>query len=82
MTRTQIASTSIFAVLLLAGCQANTPQPVPAKFPATPTSQSLPPASDLVKQEDEDQKKEMAAKKRKSKAYDLDKTNAYKNYVP
>ena len=82
MTRTQIVATFLVAVLLLAGCQAKTSQSVPAKPAVTQTQQATSPAPDPVKEEDDRLKREMAEKKRKSKAYDLNKTDAYKNYVP
>ena len=81
MTRTHIAYATILAALLLAGCQAKTPetQPAPSQSAVTPTAQPQP---DSAKQQDERFRKELAEKKRKSKAYDLNKTDAYKNYVP
>lgn len=81
MTSTQIASTSLLAVLLLTGCQANTPKSGPAQPAVSPTAQPVQP-SEAAKQEDERIKRDIAAKKRKSQVYDLNKTNAYKNYVP
>ena len=82
MTQTPFASKSLVAILLLTGCQANPPQPAPAKPAVTPPAQPAPVATDPAKQDDERIKRELAAKKLKSRAYDLNKTDAYKNYIP
>jgi uncharacterized lipoprotein YajG len=82
MTRTQLASTSLVAILVLAGCQSNPSQPAPVKPAATPATQPAPLSTDSAQQENERIKRELAAKKRKSRAYDLNKTDAYKNYIP
>jgi uncharacterized lipoprotein YajG len=81
MTSSRIASASLFAVLLLAGCQANPNQPVPAQPVVSPFAQPVQP-SDAAKQEDERIKREITARKHKGQVYDLNKTDAYKNYVP
>ena len=85
MTRTRIAYSSFLAMLLLAGCQAKTPQTQtnPTTPATTPTAQPEPAKQDdPAKQENERFQKELAEKKRKSKAHDLNKTDAYRNYVP
>ena len=82
MTHTQLASISIVAILFLSGCQSNPTQPAPVKPAVTTTSQPAPVSTDSAQQEDERIKRELAAKKRKSRAYDLNKTDAYKNYIP
>ncbi len=82
MNRNYIVSLLFLVPLALVGCTANTPAaPQPAKPSAAPVTPN-PPTSDAAKQEDERLEREIAAKRKKSKSADLDKTDAYRKYVP
>jgi hypothetical protein len=83
MTRIQIASLTFTALLPLCGCKTSTPPASPPPNPAiSPNSQPTSSVSDAAKQEDERFRREVEVKRRKSHSADIDKTNAYRNYVP
>ena len=83
MNSTRIAFLTLMTLFPLAGCTPSAPTPAAPIVPAaTPSSQPAPAVSDAAKKEDQRFKREVEAKRRKSKSADIDKTNAYRNYVP
>lgn len=83
MTRFHFVPLAFTALLTLTGCSPSTPStPAQPKITASPTSQLTPSVSDAAKEEDERFRRGVEVRRRKSNAADIDKTNAYRNYVP
>lgn len=77
MTRIQSLSMAFTLLLLLAGCNSTPQQPQPKPTAVTP---SLPPTQSPVDAERE--RKEIDEQRRKSKSAYINKTDAYRKYVP
>ncbi len=80
MNRVKVIVLSFAAILPLTGCKTSTPTQQPAPIISGPPSQS--PVSDAKREEDERKKRDADIKRRRNNSTDIDKTGAYRNYVP
>lgn len=80
MNRLKIISLSFAAILCLTGCKSTTPPQGPAPIIGPPTSQSS--VSDVKRDAEVKKKRDADTKRRRGNSTDIDKTDAYRKYVP